>query len=170
MTLSDAANIAQIVDTVLAIAAAGGGGFLVIQYIRRMRPVWKRFADNVGRQIAVISTEDQPMEHEAELLKRVGFFKVKSFGADTRNLSLVNGSGLIVVGYSPGSAVYDATFKYATEHDLPLIVFAGKHELSPEKRKELFAYSFSSLCQSELRLVSDVFAAISTFPRGGMTS
>ena len=167
MTLSDAANIAQIIELLLALIVASGGSFLAVQYIKRMQPVWKRFADNVGRQIAVISAENQPMEHEAELLERVGFFRVKSFSADKRNLSLVAGSGLLVVGYSPGSKVYDATFKYAKQHDLPIIVFAGKHELPPEKRAELFDYSYSSLCQSELRLVSDIFAAISTFPQQG---
>ncbi|HEY5442233.1 MAG TPA: hypothetical protein VIJ68_01705 [Candidatus Saccharimonadales bacterium] len=107
------------------------------------------------------------MEHEAELLRRVGFFRIKYLDADVRNLSLISGSGLVVVGYSPNSAVYKATFKYAKDHDLPLVVFAGKHELGPAERKELFGYSFSSLCQSELRLVSDVFAAISTFPKAG---
>ena len=168
MTLTDATDIAQIVQAVVAVLAAGGGGILLVQYIKRMRPVWKRFAENVGRQVAVISVEDQSMEHEAELLKRVGFFKVKEFDADVRSLDLIAGSGLIVVGYSPDSKVYDTTLRYAKDHGLPIIVFAGMHELEPEKRKELFAYSFSSLCQSELRLVSDVFAAISTFPRAGV--
>ncbi len=166
MSLQDASDIATIAQLVLAIVVTFGGSFLVVQYVRRMRPVWKRFAENVGREVAVISTEKQSMEHEADILKRVGFFKVKPVAADARNLNLIRGSVLLVVGYSPNSKIYRETFAYAKANDLPLIVFSGKHRLSDEDRTKLKEYSFSSLCETELRLVSDVFAVISTFPGG----
>jgi hypothetical protein len=106
------------------------------------------------------------MEHEADILKHVGFFKVKAVAADARNLNLIRGSVLLVIGYSPNSKIYSDTLTYAKANDLPIIVFSGKHRLSNEDRDELKDYSFSSLCETELRLVSDVFAVISTFPRG----
>lgn len=166
MSLQNASDIATIAQLILALVVAFGGSFLVIQYMRTMRPVWKRFAENVGREVAVISTEKQSMEHEADILKRVGFFKVKPVAADARNLNLIRGSVLLVIGYSPGSKIYSETLAYAKANDLPIIVFSGKHRLSNEDRDELKNYSFSSLCETELRLVSDVFAVISTFPRG----
>ncbi len=57
-----------------------------------------------------------------------------------------------------------AAFAYAKSNDLPIIVFSGKHRLSDKDRDALKNYSFSSLCETQLRLVSDVFAVISTFP------
>ena len=163
-TLADAANLATIIEVAIWLIITAGGGALAIGYITKMRPVWKRFTDNVRRQVAVISTEQQSMEHEAELLERVGYFKkVKRVAADARNLTLLDGSAVIVVGYSPDSTVYRDTFEYAKTHKLPLIVFAGKNRLSDEDRDALKVYSFSSLCETDLRLVSDVFAVMSTF-------
>lgn len=167
ISLQDAADISTIAQFVFWLAITFGGGFLVLGYIRNMRPVWKRFSDNVNRTLAVVSTEKQPMEHKADLLKRVGYFKkVKPVTADKRNLNLLEDCALIVVGYSPDSEVYKATFKYAEAEKLPIIVFAGKNELdrNGEDFKNLMGYSFGSLCQTELRLVSDVFAVMSTFP------
>lgn len=164
MILENLANIATILEFLFFIAITFGGSFLVIGYISKMKPVWKRFSDNVRREVAVISTEGQDMSHEADLLKRVGYFKIREFSSDTRNLNLIKGFVLIVVGYSPKSDVYQKTFAYAKSHDMPIIVFSGKHRLSDEDRDELKKYSFSSLCETELRLVSDVFAIISTFP------
>lgn len=164
MTLSDAADISTILQFVFWVILTFGGGLLLIGYIRKMRPVWKRFTDNVSREVAVISTEQQTMEHEADLLDRVGYFKIRKLSADVRNLNLIRGFALLVVGYSPESKVYKATLAYAKANDLPIIVFSGEHRLSKEDKNELKNYSFSSLCETELRLVSDVFAAMSTFP------
>lgn len=164
MSLSDVSDIATIAQFVFWLALTFGGGILIIGYIRKMRPVWKRFTDNVARNVAVISTEQQSMDHEADLLHRVGYFKIKRMSADERNLNLIRGFVLLVVGYSPDSKVYKASLAYAKSNDLPIIVFSGKHRLSNEDRDELKDYSFSSLCETELRLVSDVFAVMSTFP------
>jgi hypothetical protein len=164
MTLQTASELATIGAFLLALIAAFGGSILVVQYIRTMRPVWKRFAQNVGREVAVIATEKQAMGHEASTLKRVGYFKVKDVAADMRNLDLIRDSALIVVGYSPKSKIYKATLAYAKTNQIPIIVFSGKYRLSDDDRNKLKEYSFSSLCETELRLVSDVFAIISTFP------
>lgn len=164
LSLADAASIATIAEFMLWLAITFGGGVIAIGYLSKMRPVWKRFTENVQRQVAVISTEDQPMDHEAELLERVGYFKkVKHINSDARNLTLLDGSAVIVVGYTPDSLVYKESFDYAKSHKLPLIVFAGKNRLSNEDRDALKSYSFSSLCETDLRLVSDVFAVMSTF-------
>jgi hypothetical protein len=67
MTLQDAANIANIAQLGVTLILASGGSILAVQYVRTMRPVWKRFARNVKREVAVISTEKQPMEHESNV-------------------------------------------------------------------------------------------------------
>jgi hypothetical protein len=164
MTLQVLADLATIGQFILAVVVALGGGVLLVGYLRKMKPVWKRFADNVSREVAVISTENQSMSHEAELLKKVGLFKIKSVAADVRSLDLIRHSSLLVVGYSPDSDVYREILNYAKVHQLPIIVFAGRNRLSAQDRDGLKNYSYSSLCETELRLVSDVFAVMSTFP------
>jgi hypothetical protein len=163
MSLQDIADVSTIAQFILWIAITFGGSAIAIQYFRRTRPVWKRLAKNLGREVSVVSTEGQPMEHEAEMLDHVGFFKVKQLSADPKNVNLLDSSSLIVVGYSPESKTYKATFEYARNHRMPIIVFSGKHRLSNDDRDKLKEYSFSSLCETDLRLVSDVFAVMSTF-------
>lgn len=164
-SLQDGANIATIAQTLLAYAVAIGGGAFLADYIIKMRPVWKRFTKNLKRQLVVISTEDQSMDHEAELLDNVGFFKkTKLVAPDIRNITLLEGSALLVVGYSPNSKMYQASFDYAKTNRLPFIVYSRKHELDEADETALMDYSYSSLCRTDLRLVSDVFAAVSTFP------
>lgn len=166
MSLNSAADVAAILQFLLWLIVTFGGGLLVIGYIHKMRPVWKRFASNVSRQMAVMSTEKQSMEHEADLLDRVGYFKrIKRLDADERNLNLLHDTSLIVIGYSPNSKVYKATLSYAKANKLPIVVYSGDHRLSPEDLINLKKYSFGSLCETELRLVSDVFAVMSTFPK-----
>lgn len=166
MSLNSAADAATILQFLLWLIVTFGGGLLVIGYIHKMRPVWKRFTSNVSRQMAVISTEMQPMEHEADLLDRVGYFnKIRRLSADERNLNLLHDTSLIIIGYSPSSKVYKATLAYAKTNKLPIIVYSGDHRLSQEDLTDLKQYSFSSLCETELRLVSDVFAIMSTFPK-----
>jgi hypothetical protein len=164
-TLKDAADIGTIASVVLQFVVAFGGGFLAIGYIKKMRPVWKRFSENISRRVAVISTEEQAMEHEANVLEQVGYFKIKRISADIRNLDLIRNCSLLVVGYSPNSEMYKASLDYAKSRRLPIVVFSGKHRLSKEVKNNLRSYSFSSLCETELRLVADVFAVMSTFPK-----
>lgn len=166
MSLDSTADVATILQFTLWLVVTFGGGLLVIGYVHKMRPVWKRFTSNVGRQMAVISTEKQSMVHEADLLDRVGYFKkIRHLGADERNLNLLHDTSLIVIGYSPNSKVYKATLAYASANKLPIVVYSGDHRLSQEDLLDLKKYSFSSLCETELRLVSDVFAVMSTFPK-----
>lgn len=166
MSLNSVADVATILQFLLWIIVTFGGGILVIGYIHKMRPVWKRFTSNVARQMAVISTERQSMEHEADLLDRVGYFKkIRRLSADERNLNLLHDTSLIVIGYSPNSKIYKATLAYARANKLPIVVYSGDHRLSQEDLADLKKYSFSSLCETELRLVSDVFAVMSTFPK-----
>ncbi|MDO8265549.1 MAG: hypothetical protein Q7T41_01245 [Candidatus Saccharibacteria bacterium] len=164
MTLIDASYWATIAQAVLLLISLFGGSFFVFGYVRKMRPVWKRFTTNVARQISVISTEKQPMEHEVELLSRVGYFKnVKHIASDTRNINLLRETTLIVVGYTENSKMYKAVLKYAFDNTLPIIVFASK-DMNKDDFNEIKNYSFGSICNTDLRLVSDVFSVMSTFP------
>lgn len=161
--LQDWANIASITEVILWIAASVIGGTFAVGYITKMRPIWKRFTSNIKRQVAVISTEKQDMTYEAELLNEIGYFKdVKLFPSTPKSLDLVKGSSVIVVGYSKNSPTYARVFEYAKANKLPIIVYSGKNWLETTDKEALKDYSFSSICETDLRLVSDVFNVMST--------
>jgi hypothetical protein len=162
--LEDIANGVTIIAFLLPFAAGVVGGVAGTATYLALRPVWRRLAGNLRRQIAVISTEQQSMNHEADLLDGVGYFTVTRHAADVRTINLIPNARLLVVGYTDGSAVYHATLSHARTNKLPIIVFAGNNRLTPADLADLKSYSFSSLCETQLRLVSDVFSVMSTFP------
>lgn len=124
----------------------------------------RRLFKNIQRPIAIIATEDKPMEHEAQLLRRVGFFKVGDPSSDSRADDLMNGNRLIIIGYTPDSQRFKDAFKAAKQREIPVIVYAGPTRISTEDMNLLQGYSYHTMCNTPLRLISDVFAVMSTYP------
>ena len=124
----------------------------------------RRLFKNLQRPIQILSTQDQSMTHESELLKRVGFFNIKDPSADGRAVDLMNGNRLVIIGYTPNSQVFKDAFNAAKQREIPVIVFAGPTRIIDEDMKLLQSYTHYSMCNTPLRLISDVFAMMSTLP------
>lgn len=167
--LEQASNIATILELAIAIIAllGGIGGIVAYKGYRKFRKAKDvRLYQNISRPFAVVSTEQQSMTNEVDLLERADFFKPEHFGIGGRSLQLLGDikPRLLVIGYSPNSTTYKAALDYARTHTLPVVVFARQHRMTPNELADLKAYNFSSLCETELRLISDVFSVMSTFP------
>lgn len=124
----------------------------------------RRLFKNIKRPICVIGTPDKPMTHEAKLLKRVGFFNVGEATLDGRVTDLLNGCRLVVIGYTPDSDEFKKAFNAAMDKEIPVVVYAGPTRINEEDMKLLQSYSHQSMCNTPLRLISDVFALMSTYP------
>lgn len=141
-----------------------GGVLGASVWFRFFRKKERRLFKNIQRPIAVIATQDKPMTHEAQLLKRVGFFNVGTPSADGRARDVLNGNRLVIIGYSPNSETFKEIFKAAAQREIPVIVYAGPTRITPEDMELLQSYSHHSMCNTPLRLISDVFALMSTYP------
>lgn len=173
MSIEQISGIATIADITIKYGGAalgiigGTAGALAYRKSRKFHKVKdNRLYRNIQRPFAVVSTEQQSLTHEIDLLERTKFFKPEHFGAGGRNLQLLGDikPRLLVVGYSPNSTIYQDAFDYARTHSLPLVVFTPHQIADRPDLDAIKAYSFGSLCQTELRLVSDVFSVMSTFP------
>lgn len=168
--LEQASGIATIVDIIFKYVApvvglvGGTGGFVAYRKFRNAKD--NRLYRNIKRPFVVVSTEQQSLTHEVDLLERTKFLKPQHFGVGGRNLQLLDDikPRLLVIGYSADSTTYKQAFDYARNHSLPLVVFTPGQITDPQDLADIKAYSFGSLCQTELRLVSDIFSVMSTFP------
>ena len=125
----------------------------------------KRLFKNIQRPIAVISTETKPMHHEVDLLKRSGLFKdVGEPKSDQRSVDYFKGKRLIIIGYSPSMQNLQNIINTARTHEIPVLVYAGPRDITDEHMSVLQTYTYYSMCNTPLRLVSDVFAVMSTTP------
>lgn len=158
MSADTALTIIQIVWPLL------GGVFAASVWLRFFHKKERRLFKNIQRPVAVIATDDKPMTHEVQLLKRVGFFNIGTPSADGRAKDLLNGNRLVVIGYSPNSKIFKEVFAAAAQREIPVIVYAAPGEIKPEDIKLLQGYSHHSMCNTPLRLISDVFAMMSTYP------
>lgn len=124
----------------------------------------RRLFKNIKRPIAVIGTESKPMTHEVKLLERVGFFNVESPSTDSRTTDLLGDKRLLIIGYTAGTDILKQSIEAVRSRDVPLIVYAGPRDITDEDMKLLQSYSNHSMCNTPLRLISDVFAIMATYP------
>ena len=170
MNIEQASSIATVADIIIkyggAVVGLVGGTSGIIVYRKFRNAKDNRLYQNIKRPFAVISTEHQPLTHEVDLLERTKFLKPQHFGVGGRSLQLLDDikPRLLVIGYSANSAIYTQAFDYARSHSLPLVVFTPGQITDTQDLAGIKAYSYGSLCQTELRLVSDIFSVMSTFP------
>jgi hypothetical protein len=125
-----------------------------------------RLIKNLNRPILILGTEDQPLDHEVDLLKRTELFPhLEGPKPDPRSVDLLNGKRLAIIGYSPNEHFRNA-YKAAQVREIPVLVYAAPDQISRESgdMELIRSYSHHSLCNTPLRLVSDVFALMSTYP------
>lgn len=120
---------------------------------------------NRKRPIKIFYAPGGPnMEIETKTLRQSGFFKIPedptSNYQDCHNLT---NHGLVIIGYVPGMPGLADILDAVKVKRIPLIVYT-KARLDPADQALLETYPWYSLCNVPLRIVSDAFTILSTFP------
>jgi len=172
-TLSQAADVATIVAaawpvltaTVIGSGVLGvSGGIAAAKIIVRKE---RRLLTNLKRPVAVIPARQGSMEHEARLLKDVEFFNIDQLASDPRSVDLVTKHRLVVLQYDadPKSHFWK-TYEQLQSRQVPVIVYAKPGEISfkTDHMERIQRYSLHTLCNTPLRLLSDVTSIMTTYP------
>ena len=155
------ADILTLIQTIWPIIGGLIGGLAWYRFFHKKE---RRLFKNIQRPIGIIATEDKPMAHEAELLRRVGFFDVGAPSSDSRAADIMNDFRLVIIGYTPASQAFKDAFSAAKQREVPVIVYAGPTKIGSDDIALLQSYSYHSMCNTPLRLISDIFAVMSTDP------
>jgi len=172
ITLQDGSAIAQILDLiikyVLPVLLSGLlGGF--IGELRARRKFHdkreRRLFANVKRPVALLPTKVNTLELEERLLKKVDFFKVDLLPADARSIDeITNKYRLAIIRYEDSKAFWH-TFHKLADNKMPLIIYANPGEIPVPKMQDIQNYyTRYTLCNTPVRLLSDVFAIMSVYP------
>jgi hypothetical protein len=167
--LSTASDIAGIVSaawpvlTLIGGAAGFGGGVLYSSVVRKKE---RRLVSNLRRPVAVIPSAEDSMEHEARLLKNVEFFSIDSLAADGRSVDVITDNyRLVVLRYQRDSDDFWHVYDMLAAKQIPVIVYSKPMEIKiPEDMSRIQRYSLHTLCNTPLRLISDVTSIMSTYP------
>lgn len=162
-------NISTIHWLILLTISLAGGFLGALSYLRILYRKEKLILDNLKRPIKVFfpqMSNGDDMEMEYNLLSRSGLFNVERPTSDVRDMVGVQNHSLIILGCNKKMKNFDAVFDGAAQKKIPVVIytFGNNEALTPGHWKKLKTYPYYSVCNTPLRLVSDVFTLISTFP------
>lgn len=158
-------NILAALALVTTIISFVGFAIIVVAFFRFSLGKEVRLFLNRRRPIMIFKSADQSMEMETKILKDSGLFTIKEDPtASHQNTDRIKDHGLIIVGYTKGMPGFSNILAAAKQHQIPIIVYASPSAITSEDFKLITDYSYHSVCGLPLRLVSDVFAILSTFP------
>lgn len=145
------------------------GSIGAFAYIKLFYKREKIINDNLKRPIKIFfppGNTQKDMEMEYNLLSRSGLFNVEKPTGDTRDAIRLDKHSLVILGCDRKMGNFDAVFKKVQEKKIPILVytFGDNQALQPEHWKALNEYPYYSVCNTPLRLTSDVFTMLSTFP------
>lgn len=146
---------------IIYISTSIASAFLAMTFFLKKE---RRFFKNMQRPIFIIGTENLPMIHEADLLDRVGFFKVRRPSSDHRTIDLLDGHQVAIIGYTPNSDLFKDAFNAVKRLGMAIIVYAETDAITENDMSLIKSYSHQSMCNTPLRLISDVFNIVSTYP------
>ncbi len=143
-------------------------GVLFLWFVFRKQ--W-RFFKNINKPIIFINLSgiSDGMDVEAKLLQRSRFFCTPEVTSDCRSIDLVEKQSLVVIGVSDATDVkqFEAIYQKIATLTKPTVIYTlGARGTSFVSKSEALikGYSFHTIATTPLRLVSDIFAILSTFP------
>lgn len=171
--LNQSADLAAVLSFLLKIilltAAGVAGG--KIGYDRAQKKFSskreKRLFDNIQRPVALIPTTDDPLQMEHRLLQSIEFFTVDLLPADARSVDEITSKYRLAVLRYEDSNTFWRVFHALADKQIPLIIYSKPAEIPVPKLQEIQEYyTRYTLCNTPVRLVSDVFAIMSVYPEG----
>lgn len=163
--MADLASLAQeygpsLLQWVISLGLGAGAGVGVVKLALKKQ---RRVLANLQRPIMVIGTDGEDMQSQADLLRKVDLFTVNYHRSEKALDHLSDEHRLLILGYGDKDQFHRA-FDCAKSRRMPVLVYAKPDSVPKEDRDKISGYSFAALCNTDLRLVSDVFAVMSTFP------
>lgn len=132
--------------------------FIFRKHIRQYR--------NLKRPIKIFYAKGQTlnMQVEARTLRESGFFNIPEEPTDNyQDCHSITDHGLVIVGYTPGMQGLKDILDVVKNKRIPLIVYT-KERLDDADKVLLESYPWYSLCNVPLRVISDAYTILSTFP------
>ena len=144
-----------------AVIGATGVGLFAFRKARRM-------SKNLSRPFAIVGSSEDKMSYEKQLLDSTKFFKpISLLDGDHRAADLIDSDyRLVVLRYEAGSDHFWSVYEKLQSKQIPVIVYAKPGEIK-EEMPRIQKYLHHTLCNTPVRLLSDVWAIMSTYPTGG---
>jgi len=165
--LQTASNIATIYQVAAPIIIGGASGLLGgTAYVKFFRKKERRLISNWKRPIAIIPSPNNTMESESALLKKAAFFdNIDLLAADGRSVDQVSDKHrLVIMRYEQDSPYFWDVYDRLRTKQTPVIIYAEQGAISREDFTRIQQYLYHTVCNTPVRLLSDVAAIMGTYP------
>lgn len=119
-----------------------------------------RLFRNLGRKIYLLNTGGSNLETERQMLVKNGLFSVSEsildVRQDTKQLQVLEGFAVFVLGYSNTYTNYAAIVDYAKTHNSPIVVFAKPTEITTDHMKIFQQHIYFEMCNTSARLLTTI--------------
>jgi len=110
------------------------------------------------------------IESEVESISRNGLFKNPNVWSDARCNTFLTDHSVVIIAITDSTDVeaFRSVYEKAKELSKPVIIYtAGNRQTSfiNDNRTLICSYAFHSIATTPLRLMADIFATLSTFPK-----
>ena len=142
-----------------AVLGATGVGLFSFRKARRM-------SRNLSRPFVIVGSTEDKMAYEKQLLDSTKFFKpISLLDGDHRAVDLLDDNyRLVVLRYDANSDHFWSVYEKLQAKQMPVVVYAKPGEINHEDVKRVQKYLHHTLCNTPVRLLSDVWAIMSTYP------
>jgi hypothetical protein len=159
--LEDGANIAQIVSILYPLGGALVGASVVGVFAFRKN---RRIAKNLARPLAIISVNDE-MASECRAIEKAGYFnKLEKIPLEHRSADEIDKTyALAVLRYHDSEAFWHV-YEKLSAMGVWTIVYSAPLEIPTADMARLQKYSYHALCNTPVRLLSDIWAIMAVNP------
>lgn len=135
-------------------------------YLRFIRKKERRLFDNWKRPVAIIPSLEHPMANELRLLKKTAFLdNVEMLAADSTSASLITDRHrLVVLRYEKKSSYFWNVYEQMMVRQIPVIIYAEQGAIDPKDFPRIQKYLYHTICNTPVRLLSDVAAIMAAYP------
>lgn len=164
---SDLSTILNFILYIIVLAVTGLGGSAIGYNKARQKfknKKEKRLFDNIQRPVALVPSSEDSLQFEERLLKSIDFFSVDLLPTDPRSVDeLTNKYRLAIIRYENTDTFWQI-FSKIKDLRVPVIVYSEPAEIQIPELKKIQEYSRYALCNTPVRLASDVYAIMSVYP------
>ncbi|MBU6500340.1 MAG: hypothetical protein KGJ89_00730 [Patescibacteria group bacterium] len=152
-------------ELIWAVVIIGIATILAFRAIYRKE---RRFIKNISKRFTIFSLTSVSLDAELDLVKRSGLFNAPGkIETDQRIFDgLDRNQGLLVLAIDEktNEQTFEQIYRKIEALRKPVIIYTAGNRQIPWLTSDLHAYSFYTIATSPLRLMSDIFTILSTFP------
>lgn len=161
-------NLDLLIGILTILLSMAVGAFTTYKVVNNLLKRERIFFNNLKRKIKVFYPpyeNNKEMEVEFEEIQKNRLFNADFKTCDIRKINNIDTKSLVIIGCGSDFSYFESVYLKATQYKIPVIIYTyGDSRALESKHWDLLnTYQWYSVCNTPIRLISDIFTILSTF-------